>query len=399
MARRLLLTRQSEPPDGGMPGRRDIAVAAALAALVALGTMAAARLQAPPRPLDGGAYLLVFVAAVAIAWRRVAPLAMLAGVIAAVGLYLIVGYPFGPIQLCMVVAMFEVARRRALPLSLLACGLAVATVVAAALPRLAQGADQPALLVAAWSGWVVVPWALGALVNVRADATERLRRDLIATVSLEGRMTMAREVHDVAGHGFSAIAMQAGVALVVLDERPDQARLALEAIRATSTQALDELRAVLGLVYPPGLRAPADVGLRLDVATGLDERGLHDLGALVDRVRAAGLPVELDLVSGDGTLPRELTTVAYRIVQEALTNILRHAGPTHSAVRVRREASAVVVEVTDRGRGALRAPYGAGRGLSGMRARVEAVGGTLVAGPRDGGGFRVVARLPLTEAA
>ena len=125
-----------------------------------------------------------------------------------------------------------------------------------------------------------------------------------------------------------------------------------------------------GCAYPPTPRRARDV------ATRLDERGLHDLGALIDRVRAAGLPVELDLAGGDGTLPRELAAVAYRIVQEALTNILRHAGPTRAAVRVRREAGVVVVEVSDRGRGVARMADVSGHGLSGMRARVEAAGGT-----------------------
>jgi histidine kinase len=131
------------------------------------------------------------------------------------------------------------------------------------------------------------PLVTRALVQVRSTAAERARRDLVARVALEERIRVAQEVHDVAGHGFAAVAMQAGVVLLVLGERPDQARRSLEAIRATSTQALTELRAALDAFHPPGEARP--VVASSAAAPGADEVGLGSLHALLDHVQAGGL--------------------------------------------------------------------------------------------------------------
>jgi signal transduction histidine kinase len=173
--------------------------------------------------------------------------------------------------------------------------------------------------------------------------------------------------------------MQAGVALVVLDEQPAQVRASLEAIRAASVQALQELRAVLDTVAPvhPDGSSP-----------GAQRAGR--LTALVDRARGAGLPVKLQVTD---EVPAELSGVVHDVVRESLTNVLRHAGPTQAVVTIGRASGEVVVTVADGGRGAT--PTGGGRGLSGMRDRVEAAGGSLTAGPREAGGFTVTARLPL----
>jgi signal transduction histidine kinase len=380
-----------------VPPPVDAWLAAGVAAVVIAGSVLAAAVQQPPRPLDVWAVLLMVAAAGALAWRRAAPMVALGGAVGAVGAYLLGGYPYGPIQLCMVVAMFEVARRYRLRTSLLACGLAAAAAVAFVLSRLVREADLPAVLVLGWTSWLVVPWSLGALVQVRSTAAERARHDLVARVALEERMRVAQEVHDVAGHGFAAVAMQAGVALLVLEERPDQARRSLEAIRETSTTALTELRATLDAFHPP--REARPVGASPAAAPGADEVSLGGLHALVDHVQAGGLPVDLEVDRTGVTLPPEVAAVAYRVVQEALTNVLRHAGPTRALVCVTREDDEVVVEVADRGRGTVQASPAGGRGLPGMRARVESAGGSLTAGPRDGGGFQVVARLPLTGGA
>jgi len=159
----------------------DVVVAAGVAVVVIVGSVLAAGLQDPPRPLDAWAYVLMAAAAGALAWRRAAPLVALVGAVAAVGVYLLGGYAYGPIQLCMVLAMFEVARRLPLRASLLACGLAATAAVVFVLARLARDADMPAVLVSAWTGWLVVPWSLGALVQVRSAAAERMRRDLMAS--------------------------------------------------------------------------------------------------------------------------------------------------------------------------------------------------------------------------
>ena len=368
----------------GVPPLTDGWLAAGAAAVVGAGSILAATLQRPPRPLDLWAVLLMVAAAAALAWRRAAPLAALGGSVGAVGIYLLGGYPYGPIQLCVVVAMFEVARRCRLRTSLLACGLAALAGVAFVVPRLVRAADLPALLLLGWTSWQVVPWSLGALVQVRSSAAERGRHELVTRAALEERMRVAQEVHDVAGHGFAAVAMQAGVALLVLEESPDQARRSLEAIRETSTTALTELRATLD-AFGPRERA--------------DEIGLGSLHALVDRVSAGGLPVDLRIERVDVTLPPEIAAAAYRVVQEALTNTLRHAGPTRALVRVSWEDDEVVIQVADHGRGTARTAPASGRGLRGMRARVESAGGSLVSGPREGGGFQVVARLPLAGGA
>ncbi|MFB4264592.1 sensor histidine kinase [Nonomuraea sp. GTA35] len=186
------------------------------------------------------------------------------------------------------------------------------------------------------------------------------------------RARIAGEVHDAAGHGLAAIAMQAGLALVTLDDDPEQARASLRAIKETSTTALAHLRAALDGIDPP---------------TG-------DLAALIDGVRAAGLPVDVE--PPVLAVPAHLHGPVYRVVRESLTNVLRHAGPTRALVRTSGDPHEFVVEVADRGIGP--AGAGEGRGLAGMRAWVTEAGGHLTAGPREGGGFRVEARFPQVSA-
>jgi signal transduction histidine kinase len=205
-------------------------------------------------------------------------------------------------------------------------------------------------------------------------------------------------VHDVAGHGFAVIAMQAGVALrAIKDDRAahlDGVRTALEGIRATSREALEGLRAEIEALQQ-GQDAPLRPG-----------SGLADLPALVDRIRSSGLPLTVhngrDAHDGyDDEMPVEVDRAAYRIVQESLTNVLRHAGADVTAwIDIRREGGALRIEVTDTGRGGLAGGgfgvgAGEGRGIAGMRARAEMLGGTLDAGPAPGGGFTVRATLPL----
>jgi len=360
------------------PALTDLGLAGGFAVCLVFGTFGAAALQGDRfRALDFWAFLLVVLAATAaLALRRTAPVWGLTGTMAAVSGYLLAGYPYGPVQLCMMIAMFEVARQRPLRTSLLACGLAAGVASATVLARLFGEVQSPALLALAWTGWIVLPWSLGALVHVLAAARERTRRELVARVALEERMRMAGEVHDVAGHGFAVVAMQAGVALLVFDEQPDQARRSLEAIQATSATSLTELRSMLDAFHPR-------------------ERGLASLGDLVEQVRAGGLPVELDMENPDTALANDVEAVAYRVVQESLTNVLRHAGPTKAGVRIARLGDELLVQVLDRGRGSPRPSPHQGRGLTGMRSRVEAVGGRFEAGPREGGGFRVAAHLPL----
>jgi signal transduction histidine kinase len=199
----------------------------------------------------------------------------------------------------------------------------------------------------------------------------------------EERLRIARELHDVLGHHLSLINVQAGVGLHLLDSRPEQAREALTAIKSASAEALREVRTVLGVLRPEDEQAPRAP------APGLD--GLAELTA------EAGLPVTVRRTGQPRPLPAEVDRAAYRIVQEALTNVRRHAGTGVSAeVIVGYEPGAVRVVVTDDGVGP-GAPVEAsdeGNGIAGMRARAAALGGTLSAGPAPGGGFRVEATFP-----
>jgi signal transduction histidine kinase len=187
---------------------------------------------------------------------------------------------------------------------------------------------------------------------------------------------MAQDLHDGVGHGLAVIAMQAGVALHVLDRDPAKARASLEAIRDTSWESLEALRSELAVMSGSASRRPT--------------AGLAELPALLDRVRAAGLRVE---VSGDpGEVSDPVAEVSYVVVQEALTNVLRHAAATSATVEWTRGVDRVVLAVRDDGRGG--AVQDEGMGISGMRARVAGLGGSLRAGPAAGGGFEIVAELP-----
>jgi signal transduction histidine kinase len=352
---------------------RDVGVAVAAVLVAVLLAVQTGTSQDDARTLDVWGVGLVVVAAGALAWRRAAPVVALAVSVAASAASLLAGYPYGPGLLCAGWAMFEVAWRRPIRLSAPLAGAAAVVSVAAVLPRLIGVLDVPALGLALWAAcWLAAPWSLGALLHVRSAAERRARSDLMARAALEERVRISREVHDVAGHGFAVIAMQAGVALVVLDEQPEQARASLEGIRAAATAALGDLRRVLDERRP-------------------QPEGTADLAALVARARTAGLPVELTGRADD--LPAAAGDIVYQVVRESLTNVIRHAGPTAAVVDVARESGGVLVTVTDRGVGS--ADAGDGRGLAGLRARVEAAGGTFTAAGLDGGGFQVRARLPL----
>jgi len=204
------------------------------------------------------------------------------------------------------------------------------------------------------------------------------------------RLRLARELHDTIAAAIAVIAIQAGVADHALQRcqaEPQRARAALQTIRAASLQALDELQAaVRTLRGGAGARGPRP--------------GVAQLDALISLAGGAGLRVELAVVGATRPLPPTVDLAAYRIVQEALTNVLRHAGSATARVRLTYREGDLTVQVDDNGRGAGgRRPSGRGNGLLGMQERVAALGGRLEAGPRSGGGFRVVATIPLDHAA
>ena len=247
----------------------------------------------------------------------------------------------------------------------------------------------------AWAaGWLVLPWSLGALQRARTGAGRLRQERAVAEAVWAERMRLARDVHDVAGHGFSLVAMQAGVALLTLDEQPAQARASLEAIRSASTDALAELRSTLGTFGAP----PAAVGSpRLGEAPRAPEALPARLSRLADGLRRAGMDVRLSVYLPDG-IDDDVDDVVHRVVQESLTNVLRHTDGASATVGVRTEGRDLVVTVADTGPPAPGdippAAHGPGRGIPGMRERVQAVGGTLLTWTHDGGGFTVEARLP-----
>jgi signal transduction histidine kinase len=262
--------------------------------------------------------------------------------------------------------------------------LVTALTVAYYLMGYQRGLSFLALIVA---GMAAVVGFFGFMARM-AREEERLQKERRRRKVSEERLRVARELHDVLGHHLSLINVRAGVGLHLMDRQPDQARTALETIRVASSEALREVRSVLDLLYPDDAAAPRAP------APGLDR-----LGELTD---GAGLPVRTVLGGIPRPLPAEIDRAGYRIVQEALTNVRRHAG-LGALVTVSvdyRRADRVVIEVEDDGgqQGPVDASGTEGTGIVGMRERAEALGGSLTAGPLPDGGWRIQAVLPLPEA-
>jgi signal transduction histidine kinase len=225
-----------------------------------------------------------------------------------------------------------------------------------------------------------------AEVEERAEEAERTREETTRRRVDEERLRIARELHDITAHSLSIIAVQSGAAAHVIDTDPAEARHSLDAIRRTSKGALEELRAMLGV-----LRSAED-GFDAPLAPS---PGLAGLGELAKPLAEAGIEVTLDVDPEIGDVPAVVEASAYRIVQEALTNVVRHAGPCSVTVTVRRADDALALDIVDTGRGSAEMGTASGHGLTGMRERAVALGGSFTAGPATGRGFRVAARLPL----
>jgi signal transduction histidine kinase len=220
-------------------------------------------------------------------------------------------------------------------------------------------------------------------VEQRAEEAERTRDEAAQRRAMEERLRIARELHDSLTHSISAISVQAGVAVHLARKRGEEVPPALLAIQEAGADAARELRTTLSV-----LRSEEDG----------DGSGLGQLGNLVERSRAAGLPVTVTVAGAEQGLPPEVDWAAYRIVQEALANVTHHAGRARASVHLQYTPDALAVQVDDDGSGTSTStgprPTGSGLGLIGMRERVTALGGRLHAGPRDGGGFQVRAEFP-----
>ena len=347
------------------------------------------------RTPDALSLLLMTLAAAALVLRRRAPITVLA---VTGGLSLVefaTGDPRAPVAMAAVVALYTVAsttdRSTTWRIGLLTVTvLTGSAMLAGPLPWY----SQENLAIFAWTGIGATAGdavrsrrAVVTAIRERAERAERTREEEARRRVAEERLRIARDLHDVVAHHIALVNVQAGVAAHVMDKRPDQAKEALAHVREASRSALNELRATVGL-----LRQSGDPEAPTEPAPGLDR-----LDELTGTFRSAGLHVEVARADQGTTLSAAVDLAAYRIIQEALTNVQKHAGPQAKAeVSVVRVGPNIEITVLDDGSGENETQHsGGGHGLLGMRERVSALRGTLTTGPRYGGGFRVHAILPL----
>jgi signal transduction histidine kinase len=334
--------------------------------------------------LGAAAIVLLALGPLALLFRRRYPRAVLATVFAMAALYAGLGYPEGPNYASLAVAFITAViagERLAAGVALLA-GWAVSLWLPYAVGKAGAPSALAALSVTAWL-LVLLAVGEGARVRIERHAEARRAREQEARQrASEERLRIARELHDVLAHNITTINVQSGVALHLIDAQPEQARTALQVINDASADALREVRSALSALRGDGEQPP-----RAPTA------GLDGLGELVSRASASGVEVSLDVRGERRPLPASVDLAAFRIVQESLTNVVRHAGATTATVKLAYEDRELSVQVDDDGRGG--AAANGGSGIAGMRERAAALGGRLDAGPGPGGGFRVSAHLPL----
>jgi signal transduction histidine kinase len=380
----------------------DAAVAVGVAVLAVVDVASESDLARPgDRPVDALAYGLVIVGALSLFWRRRVPVAVL-GIVTAVliAVYLreygafvaVLGLPA-----FYAVAAHEANRRRAWWAMIMA---SVALLLGAGVSVLNTdegfsyftALSVMAFLVAAIAAGVVIRNRERIFVDAerRAAAAEADRLAEAARAVASERSRIAREMHDVVAHSMSVIAVQAAAGREIVHANPDRAAEVFARIETVGRESLAELRRMLGVLRDTG-----------DGEASLSPQpGIADVAAAVAQSSASGVATEMIIDGDQRAVAPGIELAVYRIVQEALTNVRKHAGPTASAtVRVSYEAHALVVDVTDNGRGAATSlsGSGSGQGLIGMRERVEIYGGEFIAGPRPGGGYAVHAVLPIVN--
>jgi signal transduction histidine kinase len=339
------------------------------------------------RAPDGFAYALVVAVNAPIAFRRQTWGAALAIALCAGTVYAARQYPPIPspaVPLIVYLAATRLAVRRSLLV------LIVAVVISWIGATLAAGATDPqsALIVAGtWllGHYVRTRRLLVAELQQRATDLEREREERAARAVAEERLRIARDLHDVLAHTMSVVAVQAGTGRLVGPNQPGEAIKALTAVEETARSAMHEMRQILTV-----LRTNDDTGATVTPTPSLD-----DLAALVAQVTEAGIAVEVRVEGEPRPISTSVGLAAYRIIQEALTNVIKHAGPANASVLVRYTDDDVTLEICDNGRATASTAGGGGHGLVGMRERAAVHGGELIAGPVPNGGFRVRARLPL----
>jgi signal transduction histidine kinase len=369
--------------------RRWLAAGAQVLALelvVLLGTFFTARFHPHSRPLDAVAIGLAVLAAGAIGLSGRSPVAGVGVALACVLVYHAIGYQPAAIDLALMVALYKAASPQRLRLSVMLGAIAVLgyAIVSALGPG---GLSLEAPLI----GTLAVLASLGlgyAVAGQRAYRQQRREEETQHRLT-EERFRIARELHDVVSHSISTINVQAAVAAHVMAERPEQAHAALLAIKETSRDTLRELRGILQVLRRVDEDEPREPA-----------PGLGQLEILIDTAIRAGVPTSGSVIGPVRPLSPAIDLAAYRIIQESLTNVIRHAAPASATVTVAYEPAQLVIEVRDDGRGGAAGTAGTeepGHGLAGMRERVNAVGGELEAIPMPGRGFRVRASLPTDE--
>ena len=339
------------------------------------------------------ALLLASLGAVPVALRRIWPLPAFCAILV---LYLVlramqlVGVGVFALPVAYVLYTVAVTHRRRVSASALAAAL-IAACVLTLLAGTAMNSLIPIGLL------LIVSWVLGTMARQRRAYASGLQRQAASQAVAEERLRIARELHDVVAHSMAVIAVQAGFGQYVIDSQPGQAREALGAIQATSRDALDEMRRMLAVLRQTGPRDTAPEAPRKPVD------GLADLDRLITRVTHAGVHVDLQITGQPADVPASVDLSAFRIIQEALTNVVKHAATPDCQVRLdyrERELSLEILDEGDAARAAAMAgaSAGTGHGLIGMRERVHLCGGEFSAGPRPGRGFRVAATLPLAPA-
>jgi signal transduction histidine kinase len=368
----------------------DVAVALVVGAAQLVFSSFAAQGQPERKPLDAVAFALLAAGPVALIARHRNPAAVVVLVTAVTLLYLLLGYPYGPVFLSLIIALFTAVTTGHRPMAWVAAG---ALYVGHFGLGYLLGRPPPLTfpVMAGVAAWLLVVLVIAEVVRTRRQQAEdraRVQAEEGRRRASEERLRIARELHDVLGHNISLINVQAGVALHLMDEQPGQSRTALVAIKQASGDALGELRSVLDV-----LRQPNDEPPRIPTP------GLAGLADLVAKATAAGLLVRTQIHGTPRPLPVAVDLAAFRIVQEALTNVTRHAGRATATVHITYGERDLTVQIEDDGGGATVGPAsGGGNGIPGMRERAVALGGALQAGPRPGG-FGVLARLPLNGAA
>jgi signal transduction histidine kinase len=365
---------------------KDVFVVVFVGLIQLCGTLMIDQDQEGRASIDALAVALLLAGPAALFWRARAPVAVMVATLAPALAYWALDYPRGPIWLAAIVAFVSaVFMGRRVPAWIL---LGVAWAGLVFIPQLVG--DESAPTVGKAIGIAVWLFLLGEFAEIARSKRERhleqqrAEREKAAAQAGQERLLIARELHDVLAHNVSLINVQAGVALHLLDEQPERARPALEAIKDASSETLREMRSVLDILRKPGEQPPrsptAGVG-------GLDE--------LISRTQAAGITVAARVSGSPRGLPASVDLAVYRIVQEALTNVARHAHPAAALVRLSYEDDSIEIVVEDDGLRARETNGYGGNGIAGMRERVAALGGEFSAGPRPDVGFRVRARLPL----